>query len=140
MTISSGFEGAVGELFVPPAFASITLLGRQDQWHRWRAPRSFSLGTFRYLLPLGMMWVKEAAMATQIVMDHSGDTRHWFDQHDTESLLEAEERFRKLSESDVGLSAMHDDLDILKDPLFWGVLLAGVLPIAMLGAVLVWWD
>jgi hypothetical protein len=42
-------------------------------------------------------------MATQIVMDHSGDTRHWFDQHDTESLLEAEERFRKLS--DLGYTA-----------------------------------
>jgi hypothetical protein len=35
---------------------------------------------------------------------------------------------------------MHDDLDIFKDPLFWGVLLAGVLPIAILGGVLVWWD
>ena len=36
-------------------------------------------------------------MATQIVMDHSGDTRHWFDQHDSESLLKAEERFRQLT-------------------------------------------
>jgi hypothetical protein len=35
---------------------------------------------------------------------------------------------------------MHDDLDIFKDPLFWGVLLAGVLAIAMLGAVLVWFN
>jgi hypothetical protein len=35
---------------------------------------------------------------------------------------------------------MHDDLDIFKDPLFWGVLLAGMLPIAVLGAVLVWVD
>ena len=37
-------------------------------------------------------------MAIQLVMDHSGDTRHWFDQHDKESLLKAEERFRQLSE------------------------------------------
>jgi hypothetical protein len=37
-------------------------------------------------------------MATQIVMDHSGDTRHWFDQQDNESLLRAEERFRQLTE------------------------------------------
>ena len=37
-------------------------------------------------------------MATQIVMDHSGDTRHWFDQQDSESLLRAEERFRQLTE------------------------------------------
>jgi hypothetical protein len=37
-------------------------------------------------------------MATQIVMDHSGDTRHWFDQQDSESLLRAEERFWQLTE------------------------------------------
>ncbi len=36
-------------------------------------------------------------MATQIVMDHSGDTRYWFDQQDSESLLKAEERFRQLT-------------------------------------------
>ena len=42
-------------------------------------------------------------MATQIVMDHSGDSRHWFDQHDCESLLKAEERFRQLS--DLGYTA-----------------------------------
>jgi hypothetical protein len=42
-------------------------------------------------------------MATQIVMDHSGDTRHWFDQGDSESLLKAEERFRHLS--DLGYTA-----------------------------------
>jgi hypothetical protein len=35
---------------------------------------------------------------------------------------------------------MHNDLDIFKDPLFWGAMLAGVLPIAMIGAALVWWD
>ncbi len=33
-------------------------------------------------------------MATQIVMDHSGDTRHYFDADDTETLLKAEERFK----------------------------------------------
>ena len=42
-------------------------------------------------------------MATQIVMDHSGDSRHWFDQHDSESLLKAKERFRHLS--DLGYTA-----------------------------------
>jgi len=36
-------------------------------------------------------------VTTQIVMDHNGDTRHWFDQGDSESLLRAEERFRHLS-------------------------------------------
>ena len=31
-------------------------------------------------------------MATQIVMDHSGDTRHIFDGKDAKALLEAERR------------------------------------------------
>ena len=35
-------------------------------------------------------------MATQIVMDHNGDTRHDFDANDANALLEAEERFREL--------------------------------------------
>jgi hypothetical protein len=42
-------------------------------------------------------------MATQIVMDHSGDTRHWFDHQDSESLLKAEVRFRQLI--DLGYTA-----------------------------------
>jgi hypothetical protein len=37
-------------------------------------------------------------MAVQLVMDHSGDTRHWYDAHDERSLLEARQRFRQLSE------------------------------------------
>jgi hypothetical protein len=36
-------------------------------------------------------------MATQIVMDHTGDTRHYFDADDTEALLKAEERFQALT-------------------------------------------
>jgi hypothetical protein len=36
-------------------------------------------------------------MATQIVMDHTGDTRHYFDANDAEALLKAEERFRELT-------------------------------------------
>ena len=36
-------------------------------------------------------------MATQIVMDHSGDTRHYFDANDAKALLEAEQRFEKLT-------------------------------------------
>jgi hypothetical protein len=32
---------------------------------------------------------------------------------------------------------MHHGLDIFKDPLFWLVLLADILPIAMMGAVMV---
>jgi hypothetical protein len=35
-------------------------------------------------------------MATQIVMDHTGDTRHYFDATDREAVAEAEERFRQL--------------------------------------------
>lgn len=37
-------------------------------------------------------------MAVQLVMDHSGDTRHWYDANDEKSLREAKERFRQLSE------------------------------------------
>jgi hypothetical protein len=36
-------------------------------------------------------------MATQIVMDHTGDTRHYFDADDTKALLKAEERFNQLT-------------------------------------------
>jgi hypothetical protein len=36
-------------------------------------------------------------MATQIVMDRAGDTRHNFDAKDAHVLLKAEERFRELT-------------------------------------------
>jgi hypothetical protein len=36
-------------------------------------------------------------MATQIIMDHNGDTRHSFDAKDTEALLTAERRFNALT-------------------------------------------
>ena len=36
-------------------------------------------------------------MATQIVMDHTGDTRHHFDAEDVKALAAAERRFRELT-------------------------------------------
>jgi hypothetical protein len=42
-------------------------------------------------------------MATQIVMDHTGDTRHNFDAKDAAALREAEERFKRLTQ--VGFTA-----------------------------------
>jgi hypothetical protein len=36
-------------------------------------------------------------MATQIVMDHTGDTRHHFDAEDIKALAAAEKRFKKLT-------------------------------------------
>jgi len=36
-------------------------------------------------------------MATQIVMDHSGDSRHHFDTSDLKALAEAERRFKVLT-------------------------------------------
>jgi hypothetical protein len=36
-------------------------------------------------------------MATQIVMDHTGDSRYQFDPRDVGALAEAEERFKKLT-------------------------------------------
>jgi hypothetical protein len=37
-------------------------------------------------------------MAVQVVMDHSGDTRHRYDADNERSLLEAKEKFRQLTE------------------------------------------
>lgn len=39
----------------------------------------------------------DSSMATQIVMDRSGDTRHQFDADDLKSLAEAERRFNALT-------------------------------------------
>jgi len=36
-------------------------------------------------------------MATQIVMNHTGDSRHYFDARDAQALAKAEERFNKLT-------------------------------------------
>ncbi|MBI5260380.1 MAG: hypothetical protein HY852_01010 [Bradyrhizobium sp.] len=36
-------------------------------------------------------------MATQIVMDHNGDSRHYFTQTDPEALAKAEKRFKELT-------------------------------------------
>ena len=36
-------------------------------------------------------------MATQIVMDHTGDTRHSFDAKDARAVLKAEQRFKELT-------------------------------------------
>ena len=36
-------------------------------------------------------------MAIQIVMDHTGDTRHYFNADDTKALSQAEERFKLLT-------------------------------------------
>ncbi len=47
--------------------------------------------------------MENLAMATQIVMDHTGDTRHQFDAKDIAALLKAEERFRTLTQ--VGFTA-----------------------------------
>jgi hypothetical protein len=37
-------------------------------------------------------------MATQIVMDRTGDSRHFFEQDDPQRLAEAERRFKKLTD------------------------------------------
>jgi hypothetical protein len=38
-------------------------------------------------------------MAVQIVMDHTGDTRHCFNSDDAQELTKAEERFRQLTKA-----------------------------------------
>jgi hypothetical protein len=42
-------------------------------------------------------------MATHIIMDHTGDCRHYFDANDEEALRKAEERFKSLTS--VGFTA-----------------------------------
>jgi hypothetical protein len=36
-------------------------------------------------------------MAIQVVMDHTGDTRHYFDAKDTHAVRKAEQRFKLLT-------------------------------------------
>lgn len=40
---------------------------------------------------------EECTMATQIIMDHNGDTRHNFDAKDAKALSKAERRFKALT-------------------------------------------
>jgi hypothetical protein len=40
---------------------------------------------------------RSSSMPTQIVMDHSGDSRHAFDAADTEAVARAERRFKELT-------------------------------------------
>jgi hypothetical protein len=46
--------------------------------------------------PAGLTGARDT-MATQIVMDHTGDTRHQFDPADAGAVAEAERRFKELT-------------------------------------------
>jgi hypothetical protein len=48
-------------------------------------------------------------MATQIVMDHSGDTRHYFDVRDEKALRDAEFRFKALTGAGYTAAARNAD-------------------------------
>jgi hypothetical protein len=48
-------------------------------------------------------------MATQIVMDHTGDTRHQFDPANSGAVAEAERRFRELTGSGLTAAKRIDD-------------------------------
>ena len=41
--------------------------------------------------------IRSLTMSVQIVMDHTGDTRHFFDADDAVALAKAEERFEQLT-------------------------------------------
>jgi hypothetical protein len=62
----------------------------------WNLSRSFKIRNIALALhkPEGA-----SAMATQIVMDHTGDSRHHFNPRDAKSLLKAEQRFKELTGS-----------------------------------------
>jgi hypothetical protein len=49
--------------------------------------------------PSGFLTGASDTMATQIVMDHTGDTRHQFDPTDLGAVAEAERRFKELTGS-----------------------------------------
>jgi hypothetical protein len=46
--------------------------------------------------PSGLTGARDT-MATQIVMDHTGDTRHQFDPADADAVAKAERRFQELT-------------------------------------------
>jgi hypothetical protein len=49
---------------------------------------------------LDLIWLEKSgvlAMATQIVMNHTGDTRHSFDHLDVKAVSKAEDRFKELT-------------------------------------------
>jgi hypothetical protein len=49
---------------------------------------------------LDQIWLEKSgvlAMATQIVMNHTGDTRHKFDPLDVKAVWKAEDRFKELT-------------------------------------------
>ena len=56
---------------------------------------------------MGANIVEYEPMATQIVMDHTGDSQHHFDAADAEALARAEERFKSLTA--VGFTAATRD-------------------------------
>ena len=53
-------------------------------------------------------------MAMQIVMDHSGDTRHHFDPNDVSALAEAEERFNRLTGQGFTAAARNGSGEVVK--------------------------
>jgi hypothetical protein len=57
----------------------------------------FSRGSIEILLERLRGEPGELAKATQIVMNHSGDTRHTFDAMDNDAVAKAEKRFKELT-------------------------------------------
>jgi hypothetical protein len=51
-------------------------------------------------------------MATQIVMDRTGDTRHGFDANDLQALAKAEERFKELTKAGFTVAARTAEGDV----------------------------
>ena len=69
-----------------PKTASVDI-GQGSIWFEWDA--------FALVDPLGNFG--SLSMATQIVMDHTGHTRHCFDPNDAQALANAEKRFIQLT-------------------------------------------
>jgi hypothetical protein len=89
-----------GPLPGPLRAAGAPWSGWQGQPQRWLAS-SFKLRFVNIFDPRRLWCLEgttlEQSMATQIVMDQTGDARHYFDAEDTEAVSKAEERFRLLT-------------------------------------------
>jgi hypothetical protein len=72
--------------------ASFAKTNRKVQRNFWRAG-TLLIGA-RFVLHQRLGIAEFSSMATQIVMDSSGDSRHFFDQDDPKGLAEAERRFK----------------------------------------------
>jgi len=86
---------------------------------RTRQSKNWNSASAQTLLSSGSgLKAKESSMPTQIVMDHTGDTRHYFDANDAQTLAKAEERFKELARDGFTAAVRTAAGDICRIPSF----------------------